>query len=83
MDIDGLERLMTEQHTSVMEKLENIECRFCSQQEFCDDRFDKLEEETILQGKTLSKYGGFVTVIGAVWGAIIMVASVLVQIFWR
>ena len=82
MDINGLETLMKANHESVMGKLDGLEETFKEQKVFCDSRFDTVEDDVKRHDRCISKSKGMITIIGAIWGGILLLASLVAPIFW-
>ena len=82
MDINGLETLMKANHESVMDKLDGLEKTFKEQRTFCDSRFDTVEADVKRHDRCISKSRGMITIIGVIWGGILLLASLVAPIFW-
>jgi len=83
MDLDGLEQLMKAQHQATMEKLDTLEESFKEQRNFCDGRFDKIEDDVEDHSVTIAKSKGMITIIGSIWAAITTVAALVAPYLWR
>jgi len=82
-EIGLLIALIKTNHDSVMDRLDSIEGYFKEQRRFCDDRFDGVETDVKKHDRCMSKYKGMVYIIGALWGAIVAMVSLVAPIFWR
>lgn len=82
-EISILIELVKTNHASVLDKLDGLEKTFKEQRLFCDGRFDDIEVDVKKHDRCISKSKGMVTVIGVIWGGILLLASLLAPIFWR
>jgi hypothetical protein len=83
MDLDGIEKLMREQHRSILSRLDSLDSRFTQQQSFCDGRFDVIEDDVKKHDRCIQKSKGIITIIGSIWAAATTIAALVAPYFWR
>lgn len=82
-EISVLVELVKLNHDSIMERLDSIDKTFGEQRTHCDGRFEVIETDVKKHDRCISRSKGMITVIGAIWGGILLIVSLVAPIFWR